>query len=306
MIAHLTHKEIDRQKWDAAVMRSNAVQLYGHSWWLDAVAPGWEALVLNDYEAVMPLTARKKLGIAYLAQPHVTQQLGVFAPAPSTQLVLDFLAAIPSKYKLTEICLNRSNELPEAAEGTQALQNFELQLQRPYEDLRAGYSKNLKRNLNKAAKAELNIRHNANGLDACIELFKSGKADAANALPDQFYSTLRAAIQACQQHAEVRILEAKHPSHGHVASGVFAIAQGRAIFLFSGNSDAGRDMAALPAIINEFIQTHCQQLEILDFEGSNDANLARFYKSFGSDLSLYLFYRQNALPTPVKWLKRTT
>ena len=306
MIHHLTHAQIDRQRWDAAVLQSNAVKLYGMSWWLDACSPGWEALIQGDYEAVMPLTTRKKLGVSYLAQPDVTQQLGVFGASVNTELVLAFLEAIPAKFKLTEICLNRSNELPEAVEGTQPLQNFELALGKQYDVLRTAYSKNLKRNLNKAAMAGFNIVPNLHGLPACIELFKAGKADIAASLPERFFDTLQRVLKACAQHAEVCILEAQHPAHGHLASAVFAIAHGRAVFLFSGNSEAGRSMLALPALIDHFITTRCQTLDVLDFEGSNDANLARFYKSFGSELSLYLFFRKNALPAPVKWLKRNT
>ena len=43
---------------------------------------------------------------------------------------------------------------------------------------------------------------------------------------------------------------------------------------------------------------------MLDFEGSNDENLARFYMSFGSQEMKYATVRINRLPWYVKWLKR--
>jgi len=43
------------------------------------MADQWDALVLNDYEAVMPLTWNKKYGIHYLFQPFFCASLGVFA-----------------------------------------------------------------------------------------------------------------------------------------------------------------------------------------------------------------------------------
>ena len=41
-----------------------------------------------------------------------------------------------------------------------------------------------------------------------------------------------------------------------------------------------------------------------DFEGSNDKNLARFYKSFGSKECVYLQIKKNNLPFPLKLLKK--
>jgi len=52
--------------------------VYGYSWYLTNVSPGWEGLVLDDYLAVMPLTCHRKYFIYYLSQPFFTQQLGVF------------------------------------------------------------------------------------------------------------------------------------------------------------------------------------------------------------------------------------
>ncbi len=42
----------------------------------------WDALVLDDYQAVMPLTWRSKFGIRYLYQPAFTQQTGIFSASP--------------------------------------------------------------------------------------------------------------------------------------------------------------------------------------------------------------------------------
>ncbi len=79
MIRHLPHSSIDKQKWDACISDSRNRIPYALSWWLDAVCPGWDALVQDDYLAVMPLTHGHKFGIDYLYQPYFTQQLGIFS-----------------------------------------------------------------------------------------------------------------------------------------------------------------------------------------------------------------------------------
>lgn len=304
MIQLVAHNNIDRSKWDAAVLASDAVQLYGQSWWLDAAAPGWDGLVLDDYEAIMPLTHLQKLGINYLAQPHCTQQLGVFTSASNSALVEEFIATIPAKYKLIQIALNRANTLPEAFPDAKPAHNYELALGRSYEAVRAGYNTNTKRNIAKAEKAGLAITENPGGLRNCIELFKSSKAAEIGTLPEAWYRTLENVIAATSTNAAITILDAHTANGTHAASGVFAEHNGRSVFLFSGNSTAGKQVGALPALLNHYIKANCERLTILDFEGSNSPNLARFYKGFGSDLSLYLLYYHNRLPAPIKWLKR--
>ena len=80
MIRYLRHNEIDREKWDACIAASENGLVYAYSWYLDVVHPEWEALVMDDYAAVMPLTGGRKFGVEYLFQPFFVQQLGAFSP----------------------------------------------------------------------------------------------------------------------------------------------------------------------------------------------------------------------------------
>ena len=59
-IKYLQHKEIDKAKWDACIEQAPNGLIYSYSWYLDAMSKHWDALVLKDYEAVMPLTWNKK------------------------------------------------------------------------------------------------------------------------------------------------------------------------------------------------------------------------------------------------------
>ena len=110
MIRCLENKAIDKPKWDALIAECG--NIYAYSWYLDIAHPGWDALVDDDYQAVMPLTGGKKFGVNYLFQPFFVQQLGVFSKTPMTEGKLnDFLDAIPDKYRFCELRLNESNTL---------------------------------------------------------------------------------------------------------------------------------------------------------------------------------------------------
>ena len=99
------------------------------------MAKQWDALVLNDYEAVMPLTWNKKYGIAYLYQPFLTAQLGVFGKNISGELLEAFLTGYSSKIPLLGF-------LPESPEcfhvkkfSLYQRKNYILDLDKPYEEL---------------------------------------------------------------------------------------------------------------------------------------------------------------------------
>jgi len=59
-IHHLSRKEIDDIRWNNCIEKSAAGLIYANAAYLDHLSAGWEALVVGDYECVMPLTQKKK------------------------------------------------------------------------------------------------------------------------------------------------------------------------------------------------------------------------------------------------------
>src|SRR4029077_14289393 len=98
-IQHITRDKVDVVKWNDCIDSAPSGLIYGYSFYLDHMAQQWDALVLNDYEAVMPLTWNKKYGISYLYQPFLTAQLGLFGKTISKGLLETFLNNIPSKFR---------------------------------------------------------------------------------------------------------------------------------------------------------------------------------------------------------------
>jgi hypothetical protein len=79
MISYLKHPEIDKQKWDLCIASSSNGMANVNSWYLDIVSPGWEALVQDNYKAIMPVPLKRKYNIPYIIQPLFVQQLGIFS-----------------------------------------------------------------------------------------------------------------------------------------------------------------------------------------------------------------------------------
>lgn len=302
MTKHLSHSEIDKQRWDECIAGVADGMLYGYSWYLDLVCPGWEALVNKDYSIVMPLTARKKYGFNYLYQPHFTQQLGVFSSNNNAENVQEFIHAIPAKFSFIEINLNQRNSFQGSGFTVTKNSNFELVLGKSYQEIAKSYSDNTKRNIRKALDNGFEIKAANDETENIIRLFREDVGRKLPHLGDYYYELLLEIIAVCNKNAAVEIYGAY--ADGALCAGAFFIASAnRSVFLFSGNSVKGKSTGAMHFLVDRFIHDHSGSGLTLDFEGSNNPNLARFYKGFGSKESVYLRLRKNKLPWYIRWIK---
>jgi len=301
MINYLEHNDIVKKKWDDCIQHSVNERIYGYSWYLNIVAPEWSALVLDDYHAVFPIIQNKKMGINYVYQPHFTQQLGLFTPLLLTpQLVEDFLKKLFELFPFVQINLNAHNKLPSSFSHHQMRYNYELDLISPYEHLKQAYSKNTKRNLKKAQKAGFTIFKNLKP-ELVGEMFKRNKGNALKVYSDDDYHILNRLIYQAIEKGKAEVWGSFSIHNTLVASAVFVRDQKRFTFLFSGNTEEGKENGAMFYLIDAFIEAHAETKMILDFEGSMDSNLARFYSSFGAQLIKYPHIYRNKLPFYINW-----
>ena len=294
MIRHLDHSAIDTKKWDATIAECG--NIYAFSWYLDVVHPCWEALVEDDYQAVMPLTGGKKFGIKYLYQPYFVQQLGVFSKTPlSPEKTAEFLQAIPSKYRFAEFRLNESNTLSDNFQGIEYHRNVLLDLNQDYEAIHANYHTNTKRNL---AKAEGN---NLQLVDTVIPyhvvaLFTDNRGALLDKWGDAEYARLTALTNVAVKRKSAFILGVTEKGVGQLlCAAIFMKTDRRITFLFSGLNEEGKQRQAMTYLLDQVIQRYANQSITFDFEGSDDENLARFYLGFGGTETKYPSYTFNRL-----------
>jgi hypothetical protein len=303
MIRLLQHSEIDRDRWDELIRRSPEGRIYAESWLLDRVSPGWHALVRGDYEAVFPLCWRSKYGLHYLYQPAFCQQLGLFSrEEPPFLDVSEFLEAIPRRYGLIEIQLNSGNRCTHPAFTVRERPNLELRLQRSYEDLKKVYAENTRRNLRKAETSGVLVRE-ADSIEPIIRLFRENRGAGLEKLTEQHYGQLRSVAEYALRHGRGFLRVANDPQETTQAGAFFLRSEERIIFLFSGTSTTARKTGAMTMLIDTVIREFSGSKLRLDFEGSVDPKLARFYAGFGSEEVVYLQIRRNRLPFPFRLFK---
>jgi hypothetical protein len=308
MIQYLEHKAIDKPKWDALIAECG--NIYAYSWYLDIVHPGWEALVEDDYQSVMPLTGGKKFGVNYLFQPYFVQQLGVFSKSPMTAETTEaFLKAIPSIYRFAEIRLNEGNAFVDGAQGVEYHRNVLLDLNQEYDAIRAHYHQNTKRNLAKAETCNLQLVTTVIPYHV-VALFRDNRGALLNKWGDAEYGVLTTLAQVAQNRHTAFILGVSEKGVGQlICAAIFMKTKDRITFLFSGLTEEGKQRQAMTWLLDQVIRQYAHQPITFDFEGSDDDNLARFYLGFGGEEVKYPSYTFNRLSLTGKallkvWKKR--
>lgn len=299
-IRYLTHHVIDKQKWDACIAAAPNGLIYGYSFFLDTMATGWHALILNDYEAVMPLPRRRKAGFSYLFQPPMTPMLGLFGNNITAELVALFLQSIPRSFRLWDISLNHFNPLPPALPfPVFTRNNFILSLHATYDSIQAQYHSNIKRNTGKAVKMGCIVEKDL-PVDTVIAISRK-QFPAFTKVESGLFEKIKSI---CLHYApNVKTYCVCNKEGVMLASSAFLFSGGKAYYWLVGNTSEGREYGASSLLIDTFIRDHAHQPLILDFEGSDDKGIAAFYKKFGALPETFTTIYNNRLPFPISLLK---
>lgn len=284
MIQFLNSTEIDPDKWDNTVRNSRFRTVFATYKALSLLTEdfGWNALIQDDYEYVMPLPERTKMGIHYICQPGFVGPTGIFSKKETTaSAVLGFFNAIPEKYVQVDLTLNTQNALPPSGPFALTAVSHAMALDAPYENLAAGYSQNTRRNVKTARRQGL-VWVPDGDLEAIIALFRQNRGKRGDVhYKGSDYRALVRIVSFLRKTGLAEVPEVHTCDGERVAGAVFVHDFGRHVFLFSGRDNRFADCRPMFFLLDEFVRRHAGSAESLDFNGSRDPNVARMYRGFG-------------------------
>jgi hypothetical protein len=299
-IRYIARKDLDVQKWDDCIAKSANGLIYATSVYLDAMS-NWDALVMNDYHAVMPLTYGRKYWFYYLYQPAFIQQLGVFSQDAAEAAVCNmFLQAIPDKFRFWDIQLNHGNSVTGYFAPDRI--NYLLPLERDYESLRAGYSRSANRNIQKASEYDLSVSTDIHPSQV-IGIHKQRFQEQIR-ISDDDYRRFEQLVLTLQSGGRANVYGV-YMANELVASSIYLQFKDRLTFILNGNSFKGLQIGASHFLKDFVIRSFAGHRLTMDFEGSDFRSFARFYEQFGSKtVETYPALRVNRLPFPFSLFKR--
>lgn len=301
MINWLQHIEIDRERWDNCIKDSPGVKPYAFSWYLDIMAPDWEALIDDDYDSVFPIPAFRKYGIQYIATPIFLQQLGAYSPDElQTKVIDEFIEYLPDFYRLID--LRTGQRISSDKYKVTLHSNYELDLSKTYDKIHDNFSSHCKRNIQKSGKKRPEIVYDITP-EELISLFQNNRGLEVRGIKPIDYQRLQSLMTYCLRNRKGRILGIRK-SKKKVLYGMFLIEiKGSKTMLFVVNTPESREKRLGYYVVNELIREFSSTKTILDFAGSSIPSIASFMESFGSrNIPFYRIYR-NRLPWPVRMFK---
>lgn len=301
-IRYIEYQQIDKLKWDTCIDTAGNGLVYAYSFYLDTMAKHWDALILNDYEAVMPLTWNKKYGINYLYQPFFTAVLGVFGKNISESVVTDFLNSIPAKFKYWDIYLNNANRFKLPNYSLYERMNYILPLNDNYEKLYANFRNNIKRNIKKSINLNCIVKKNIDIADVIILAQEQSKNFSP--VTSQDHDSFKKVYCYFYQQKKAITYGIYSIKGQLLASAAFLFSHGRAYYILVGNHPNSKNYGASHLLINAFIKDNAEQNLLLDLEGSDVPGVAFFYGSFGAIEEKYAGLKLNRLPLWMKWFQK--
>jgi hypothetical protein len=289
MIRFLKHNQIDFQKWDNCLSKCINNNIYAQSWFLNIVCDKWHALVLDDYQAVMPLNHKPKWGLLTIRQAIFSQQLGLFCQNNKID-VDDFISAIPKKYLYINFNLNTSNK--SSVFSFKKNINHEIFLDSDKNKIFANYSKSVKKNISKAINNSVVFSNVADSVD---EFCKHKKHLGKNYMNDKRNKIHFNLINYCLINKKGKIFSVSY--QGINCCSVFVTFFNNRITLHSSYcNEIGKKNGAFFFLLNHIFNLEEFNNFIFDFEGSNLDGVAKRNLGFGAKQTYYQSVKLSRIP----------
>ncbi len=302
-IRYIKNKDINYFRWDRCIGTSFNSLVYAYTWYLNSVCLRWDALVEDDYVAVMPLPITRRYGIEGIQTPYYISQLGIFSPKLlSDEKINEFIAAIPLQYKFIYLAMNKFNRLKPGKINVDEKMHFEIDLVKPYDKIRKLYTSNLNNTLSHCLENRLSFIRGIQPSDfmrlmiAATPLIKNPGSENRSKL-------LRMLVSASLRYKFGELFGVYDGFNQLCCAGFFIWSQNRSILLYSVTSKTGISLNAFPYLIDRYIFTYSDRFVTLTFDYLENSRYKCWYTEFGSMESSYPLISLNRIPL-IPFLKR--
>jgi hypothetical protein len=271
--------------YDKCISTSPNGLVYALSWYLDIVCPAWEILSTEDQTSVMPLPVSRSFGRKVLKQPEFAWQLGVFSTRiPSPEVIRHFIRSIPTGYRFRRLCLNKFNVVDTNRARFQ--NTAELDLIRPYRQIRSRYGPSLKKSLENAASGALSYVNNITVHEMLMFAYKLDRFNRHRLNPQEI-SILRLIATNAVRYRSGQIWASYDQHNNLIATVLFLVFRGRASMLHAAASSEGLASGGIEYLIDRFIEANAEENLVLCVDNPSNRKLMDILQGYGSGISSF-------------------
>lgn len=288
--------KIERSKWDDCISASANGLIYCTSLYLDHMADSWSGIILNNYEAVMPVPWRKKFGIRYCYDVPFIQQLGIISNN-ATPVEDVFINALHSFCKYGTFPLNYENKIDRSAPHT----NFIMHLDKSYDVIARRFTKDVTQNIRRSENMGL-VYENAESEEA-IEIFREHYGKRGGITDEQF-KRFGSLCNKLDEKGDLIVRKVRGPANRTLAIISLPKDIHRMYNLMNSTVPEGKATEANFFLLSRLWKEFAGSGSVFDFEGSDLPGVRDFYRKFGPVNQPYYKIHFNHLPWPMKIWKK--
>jgi len=294
----LPSSKINQVKWDDCITRSRNAMLYATYLYLTVMADNWSGIIQGDYEAVMPVCWRRKMGIRYAYTVPFIQQLGWYGTGVDDAT---FTNTLTRYIRYGDYTFNHGNNV--TVTGSATGNNYILNLALPYNEIAAGYKGDALNNIKKAARTQCSYQP-ADTTEAitCYQTLYGGRlAGTTRRDYDNFTRLVHILVNNGQALARKIMLDAS----GETLSIALLLKDEHRLYnIMNSTTGEGRKASANHFLFDRLFAEFAGSGLVFDFEGSDIQGIQSFYQKFGAVNQPYATLQVNRLPFPLNILKR--
>lgn len=288
----IARNDINDDKWNRRIAMADQENIFSYTWYLDAVAENWVALIDNEnYSTILPIAYTSRLGIKRMYQAPFTREYTIFGNGFEWAEAIPFLERefraldFRSEKKLSVQGLERTHQILGLSPTN-------------YSD----FSKNAIRLIKKSSK-KYKINPGSKP-DIILDLFRENVAHKIDTIGEKDLVILNQLMENAIANNQGKILVATNEENQIVAS-IFALIDKQTITYLKGaatdeSKKNGVMYALMASMIDHFQTTH----QFFDFGGSDIESIANFFKKFGAVDRKYYNYTLDNTPFWFKIIKK--
>lgn len=293
MILKVSRNDLDTEKYNTCISNSLQCNVFGYSWYLDIVSDSWSVLVLNNYEAVMPIPIRKKYGIHYVYPPFWLLNLGVYSSDENIDVSI-FISFLFQKFLFVELKMNSENNLQKIGSNKVKKQIQYLSLKNSYSSILSNFKKDRQKDIRKAQKEDF-IEKWDDAPENLIELFKNNVGKRTTNIKSRDYGVLLKLINKSIAKKKGELLSIYNKNDQLVASAFFLKNKGEITILVSSTDFNNRNNGVNTYLIDRAIFKYQPHYETFNFGGSSIKSIANYFKSFNATTKNYFLLKKKLL-----------
>lgn len=284
----LHNRQIDYVRWDRSVLNSHNGLVFAFSWYLNTVCVDWHALVMDDYQAILPLPVVCNWYVCSILQPPFIPVLGVMWQGHKgiRNIEEDFLNFLWRKYLNVDLCLVRSKKQPVSRWQPEVITFQKIDLIRPFTKIQVNFEHGLKTELYNARKSGYTAMRGVQPAEYLS--LTSGGQGGANMVRRLMISSLRFNLG--------EVIGVYNSANVMCGAGLFVWSHNRC-FLLSVESDpmVGDEFIA-KLVINRFLEDYAEKNLTLYSINPKGVLPNDLLKKFGAnDFEYYRFLKKSVL-----------